>query len=328
MGTFIDLLEGIAHSDEKCVLATIIHIEGSAYLKEGTSMIIYGDGKYVGMLSASCLEEDVIIRAKEVFKNECLQTIMYDMRKEDDLSWGQGAGCNGMIYILLEFVTERLKDELMFTKERLERGKSILYKKEFSYQLSLLNDSFIETDIGEVKKNGLFIDEANRGLQYRCFYTPKPRMIIFGAGPDANPLVSLAFQADFHIILADWRPASINKQSFPEAKEFIIGTPEEIAAQIAFLETDFVIVMSHNFLKDQQFLNRVIDKKWRYLGILGPKERTMRLFNKKHIPGSVSSPAGLSIGAKGPNEIAISIMAEVIQKLRMSERKSVENDFK
>ncbi|MED4454812.1 XdhC family protein [Metabacillus fastidiosus] len=328
MGSFIDLLEEIAHSDEKCVLATIIHIEGSAYLKEGTSMIIYEDGKYVGMLSASCLEEDVIIRAKELFENECSQTIMYDMRKEDDLSWGQGAGCNGIIYIFLEFVTKRLKGELIFTKERLERGKSILCKKEFSYQLSLLNDSFIETDIGEVKKNGLFIDEANRGLQYRCFYAPKPRIIIFGAGADVKPIASLAFQAGFDVILGDWRPVSINKQSFPEAKELIIGTPEEIAAQIAFLETDFIIVMSHNFLKDQQFLNRVIDKKWRYLGVLGPKERTMRLFNKKNIPGSVSSPAGLSIGAKGPNEIAISIMAEVIQKFRMSERKSIENDFK
>ncbi|MGG3889803.1 XdhC family protein [Metabacillus fastidiosus] len=328
MKTFIDLLEVIAHSDERCVLATIIHIEGSAYLKEGTSMIIYEDGKYAGILSASCLEEDVIIRTKEVFENECSQTIMYDMRKEDDLSWGQGAGCNGLIYILLEFVTVGLKDELMLTKERLENGKSILHKKELSYQLSLINNLFSETAGGEkIQKNGLFMDQVNRSLYYCCFYAPKPRIIIFGVGADAEPLVSLAFQAGFHVVLADWRPALTSKQSFLEAKEFIIGTPEEIADQIHFSETDFVVVMSHSFLKDQQFLTRVIDKEWKYLGILGPKERTMRLLNKKYIPGSVSSPAGLSIGARGPNEIAVSIMAEIIQKLRLSERKSVKNDF-
>ncbi|NDI37098.1 XdhC family protein [Chengkuizengella sediminis] len=335
------ILDVIQHSTKNNVLATILHVEGTAYLKEGTMMLIQEDGFQVGMLSAGCLENDLAIRSKEVFINGRPITITYDMSEETDISWGQGAGCNGVIYILLEFLDQELKENMLNLKEVLDQGIPILhiktltedFKLENNYYYSFEGDTLITSDVDltlEIRsylhhnqaesnpsqKSGVHKSDHFPIPFYTHIFSPKPRLIIFGAGPDVKPLVSLAALTGFSITLCDWRTEFCNKEQFPLANEFIIGFPKEMTNKLNLNSQDYVVIMTHHFQRDQEILSTLIHQHLRYLGILGPRIRTEKLLNHKSIPPSLRSPIGLFIGAKGPQEIAISIVAELIQCLR------------
>lgn len=86
-----EILEAIEEFAHNGVLATIIRVEGSAYRKEGTSMLFRGDGAQIGLLSAGCLETDLSYRVHEIINQRTTKTVVYDLKAEDDLSWGQAA---------------------------------------------------------------------------------------------------------------------------------------------------------------------------------------------------------------------------------------------
>ncbi|WP_393959271.1 XdhC family protein [Priestia megaterium] len=326
-----DILHAVETSTVKSVLATIVHVEGSSYLKEGTSMLFQENGENIGMLSAGCVEADLAERVKELFHTEHVLTVTYNLKEEGDAGWGQGAGCNGILYILLEPVNARMKQNLLRVKRHLDNRNPVLHIKK-------LDKNFIQTTSFYVEKTGetfgansdesSFVkDDWNRGksgiqflncslLSYVHLYKPKPRLVIWGAGTDAKYLVSLAANTGFFVTLCDWRPDLCNKEHFPLAEEIHIGFPEEIDKQLSVHSDDFVVIMTHNFYRDQEILSLLKSKSVKYIGVLGPKKRTFRLLNTD-IPPQIHSPVGLSIGAVGPQEIAVSILAELIQTLRM-----------
>lgn len=312
------------------VLATIIDVEGSAYKKEGSSMIFFEDGTRFGTISAGCLEEDLALKAAEVLKKGTVTTVHYDMSDEDDLSWGQGAGCNGIISILLESIDERLKTDLQKLKRYLSFNIPVLVFKKIGDLGEYLflprhGEPFGWWD-GEFPEeyyeasSGMFQDQPI----FQHLYRPKPRLIIFGAGPDVKPLVSYAANIGFSVILCDWRDEFCSKKNFPEADRYIVGFPKEILKKLRFVPTDFVIIISHHFQRDQEILLNLPVKKIGYIGVLGPKERTKRLLQKPEIPEWIHSPVGIPIGAKGPEEIAISVVAELIMVWRKTVHRNVE----
>src|SRR5579884_2369302 len=107
MEDFYQIYEALNDPGEK-VLATIIHVKGSAYKREGSAMLFFREGTQAGMLSAGCLETELALRARVVLESGQPLIVEFDMYDEDDLGWGQGAGCNGTIKILLEPVTSQL----------------------------------------------------------------------------------------------------------------------------------------------------------------------------------------------------------------------------
>ncbi|WP_054712086.1 XdhC family protein [Bacillus sp. JCM 19041] len=107
---------------QKSMLATIVHVDGSAYRREGTTMLFKADGTQIGLLSAGCIEEDLYAQFNVVWENGPTWK-SYDMSSKDDLSWGvEGSGCNGVITVLLEPVTVKLKEELMWVESELKVG--------------------------------------------------------------------------------------------------------------------------------------------------------------------------------------------------------------
>ena len=83
-------------------MATVVKVEGSAYRHEGAKMLIDENGRWYGMISGGCLEEDIILQADEVLQSGKAKLLRYDNQKENDLSWGQWSGCIGVVYIYLE----------------------------------------------------------------------------------------------------------------------------------------------------------------------------------------------------------------------------------
>ncbi|MFC3885743.1 XdhC family protein [Bacillus songklensis] len=334
-----DILDAVETSEQDGVLATIIHVEGSAYLKEGTSMIFWEDGTQIGMVSPGCLEADLAIRAQEVFREGAARTVTYHLENEDDFGWGQGAGCNGILSILLEPLDEKLRKHLCILRVYLNKRIPVFHMKELTEDLSQTKYAYVPMD-GQIfgnewredlpscleslfhnvnpfcQKSGIAsLGHPSRSIYFHL-YEPKPRLVVFGAGRDAQPVVSLAACTGFSVTVCDWRPAFCHRDRFPSADGIVVGSPEEIVEELCLQSSDFVVIMTHHFQKDREILSYIMKKKVRYAGVLGPHERTRRLLNIKDIPPFIHSPVGLAIGAKGPEEIAVSILAEMIQHLR------------
>lgn len=337
MESYHVVFEAIASSHEQGVLATIIHIDGSAYQKEGACMWISENGRTTGLLSGGCLEEAIAIQAKDVLQHQRSRIATFDMKQEDDLSWGQGAGCNGIIHVLLEPVTAEMRADWLAVKACLDRGEHVLFARKLdgetygreNFLFCSENGRRFGGFCGEIPpqlknwldsappfqgKNG--IHTINGARFYIQHYWPKPRLVIFGANPDAKPLVSFAKQLGFFVVVTDWRPAFCAKKHLPDADEWVVGFPSRTVPQLGLNERDFVVVMTHHFQRDQEILALLRDQPLYYLGMLGPKRRTARLLSGGEIPNWIHSPVGLAIGARGPEEIAISIIAEMINVLR------------
>lgn len=336
MESMHEILNAIYLSSEKDVLATIIHVEGSAYRREGASMLFKEDGTKIGLLSAGCLETDLAYHVHSVIESGLSQTVIYDMRAEDDLSWGQGAGCNGVIHILLEPIDHLLREHLCRLKFHLDRGDRVTQIK-FLDKSSVVSDYLFIVDEQTLFgnwHNGVSLHVRNlidrfhqsphkSGITYSSELSsnlyvhsiePKPRLIIFGAGEDAISLATFANQTGFSCLVSDWRPTLCNEAFFPNADQLLVGFPEEVLNALSFRDSDSVVILTHHFQRDKELLDGLKNKELAYLGVLGSKNRTERLLNGEEIPPEISSPVGLSIGAEGPQEIAISIMAELIQQ--------------
>jgi xanthine dehydrogenase accessory factor len=109
------------------------------------------------------------------------------------------------------------------------------------------------------------------------------------------------------------------QEIFPKADQIIVAFPEESLKQLTFNPSDSVVIVSHNFQRDKEYLHSLLYHDLTYLGVLGSRSRTERLLGGKEIPTHLKSPVGLSIGAEGPEEIAVSIVAELIQQRKRRE---------
>ncbi|MDV2684050.1 XdhC family protein [Alkalihalophilus lindianensis] len=333
MSELFNILQSVRTSEQKMVLATIIDVEGSAYRKEGTMMLVFEDNLQIGLLSGGCLENDILLRAAEVFKDQQSRTLFYDMKSDDDTSWGLNNGCNGKITISLEYVDAKLKKHLELLDKYINQGVPVLHIKKLSHSNSVLSSIFIPAhhpQFGDLNHDELISVSSTifeNNINHKLFkkdlnryfvqvFHPKPRLIIFGAGPDVRPLAEIAVKTGFYTVVTDWRPDYCTPMHFPTAHEVILEGPSKLLKSHPLTSKDSVIIMTHHFQKDQEILQSLIQENLTYLGVLGPRKRTQQLLNKEKIPEHLYSPIGLAIGAKGPDEIAISIIADVIKTYR------------
>lgn len=303
-----EILEWIEGGNDQSVIATILCVEGHSYRKAGASMLFTASGIQIGSVSPGCLEHDLQERAIRVRESGRFECMTYNLNADEDVIWGEAIGCGGELRILLEPVEDRLRELLLEAKRRNETGESVRLariwdEKEIKYSLHAESESHFAIAYLDKKD-----DVPN---QLSVMISPRPRLILFGAGKDAEAIYALVKQIGFRVVMTDWRPALCTKERFPEA-ECVIGTPEQIAEQLQFRSTDYLIVCSHNLQRDKDMIRLALPIPLVYLGILGSKKRIRMLFETFLIPSNVRAPIGLSIGADGPYEIAVSIAAELI----------------
>ena len=343
MNDFCRLLDRLEKDKAKIfAMATIIRVDGSAYRREGAKMLIGEDGSYYGTISAGCLEEDLIHQSMHVMESFQPKIVKYDLRSEDDLSWGQGAGCDGDIEIYIEPIGWQLnqlnQNTLLWPHiyEQLKQGQTLVTVKcmkegerQGALILSSTDGRIIEGSLGQdveqtlipyvhqfsisrskVKLN--YIEELQSDYLFEL-YQPKDKLFIFGAGPDAEPLAELASKLDFSVTVIDPRSSRCNEKFFPKADFLIKEHPESFFNKFEIPYHSYVLIMTHNFNRDQEILEYLLQAPPKYLGVLGPKRRTERLVNNKTSLSFIHSPIGLSIGAEGPEEISVSVLAELIK---------------
>jgi xanthine dehydrogenase accessory factor len=151
---------------------------------------------------------------------------------------------------------------------------------------------------------------------------PPLRLLVCGAGHDAIPLVRAASVLGWNVTVADDRPAFLTRERFPEATGFVeLDDPSKAADAAAVDERTFVLVMSHHFLRDKEYVRSMLGSTAAYVGMLGPGARTERLLAELREEGvdvrdpdrqRIHGPAGLDLGGEGPEEIAQAIIAEIV----------------
>ncbi|GIP42673.1 xanthine dehydrogenase [Paenibacillus sp. J45TS6] len=300
-----DICEAALMEGSQLVLATAVYVEGHAYRKQGVSMFFTKDGSMIGSLSPGCIETDLALRAEEVRRSGKPQLVLYDMRPEDDLSWGENIGCGGLLHILLEPIVGDLKWKLTQMKLYLDQGHSVTIRRKWNAQKPEVHHCIEKTENSLSTK-----DDRIEGL-YTHSYHPKPRLLIIGAGNDSITLAKLAASTGFRVTVADWREALCTENRFPNAA-LLVGFPEEILRTFQVREQDYLLLMSHQFPKERALLEQLQHSSYRYLGILGSRTRTSRLLEGLPPFPHLHTPVGLTIGSEGPEEIAVAIAAELI----------------
>ena len=330
MKDFQQLILEVLKDSEQSALVTIVNVDGSAYRREGASMVIKANDSRIGVLSGGCLEKDLHYRAKEIFITGKSDIFKYDLSAEDDLGWGLGAGCNGIISVLVRNIDSSFRKSLLNLTKHLSKKKPVLliqsmkdlnsyvflsqcgekfgnWKREIPIEVkSILHSSTPFCKVAEQQ----IIDDQPFFIQ---LIWPKPELYIIGAGEDARPFATLAVSAGYAVNLLDWRESLCAEEYFPSVQSRQVGELSELVANISFSSLDSVVIMTHDFQRDKKIVESLIKVPLFYFGILGSKNRTERLIGGE-IPNWIHSPVGLSIGADGPTEIAVSIIAEMISK--------------
>ncbi|MFB4162305.1 XdhC family protein [Alteribacillus sp. JSM 102045] len=342
MNDFYRILGKMKNNKEtRFAMATIIGVDGSAYRHPGAKMLISEDGRQYGTISAGCLEEDLSYQAYDVIMNRQPKTLIYDLRSEDDLSWGQGAGCNGSIKVYVEpyewdYVPPFHSQSIWpLVDSKLNLGHKIGMAKIISDNYSNRTHVFYSEDgqfIGTTNKNmkekllpellsfiksGKKIDliqlsDFKENILFEL-YEPREQLYIFGAGPDVEPLARLASDTDFSVTIIDPRSSRCNEFIFPTVDQFILTHPESYLENHEIPNKSYILIMTHSFQRDSNILRKLIQSSPSYLGVLGPRRRTERLLLPDRLPDWIYSPIGLNIDAEGPEEISISIMAELLK---------------
>jgi xanthine dehydrogenase accessory factor len=312
-----NILQEIANGSQRSVLVTTVSVEGHAYRKEGAMMLLLENGSTIGSISPGCMEVDLMERLEGILASNTHQLVEYDMKSEDDAGWGEAIGCGGNVHVLLEPVTGVLLEHLLEVKRRLDQHIAVSLKRFILEENQSIRYKLISARAAGFENQQMRSLNEQELIVSTMFY-PKPRLIIFGAGNDAIPVAQLARRVGFQIIIADWRAGLCTNERFEDA-EFIIGFPKKSLMQLNLTEQDYVIVMSHQLRWDREFVQNMLSKRVKYVGIMGSKARTMRVLEGISVPSWFHTPVGLHIGAEGPEEIAISIMAELISIIRSNE---------
>jgi xanthine dehydrogenase accessory factor len=342
MNDFYRLLKKMKENDKsRFAMATIIGVDGSSYRHPGAKMLISEDGSQYGTISAGCLEEDLSHHAHEVIVNRQPKTLTYDLRSEDDLSWGQGAGCNGSIKVYVEPYEWDYKLQL-HNEPIWPQVESVLKLGNKVASAKTVNDNYTKRVQLFYSENGLVLGNMEKNIEEKILpelkrfikkdkkldlikladleddfllelYEPREQLYIFGAGPDVEPLARLASDLDFFVTIIDPRSSRCNERIFPTVDQLILEHPESYLQRNQIPSESYVLIMTHSFQRDKYILQSLIQSPPHYLGVLGPRRRTERLMAPDKLPESIYSPLGLSIGAEGSEEISISIMAELLK---------------
>lgn len=332
---FLAALAEVRAAGGQAAVATVVRVHGSAYRREGARMLVRPDGTYVCSLSGGCLEPAVAEAAARVIATGEPVTVDYDLA--DDSIWGLNIGCSGAVEIRIERidddavtrawlgVLERGEPAVLVTRLSGSPGRRIVFAATAS--VGTLGDAALDAGADDAARDRLArtaaasATEAMLGIDvFVEVNQAAPELVVFGAGQDAVPLVQQAWGLGFDITVVDSRAAYLRHESFPGARLALVPF-EDLATALPPLRGAFAVVMSHHLDRDRMALRFCFAGDPAYIGVLGPRARYERLLAELAAEGyvppaliaaRVHSPVGLALGAESPEEVAISILSEVL----------------
>lgn len=320
-------------------LATVISVNGSSYRRPGARLLVRADGETAGCISGGCLERDVIRKCRLAMLEKRPRVVHYDMSDAD----GFGLGCGGSIAVLVEPTTSSSAHLSALRKIHLQQHPAVLItccggtlgERQVGY-LALLTPEELEHRSPLPSELIAFIIQAaheclesKRTRTLTCqlgqdrtellfeYIVPRHELIIFGAGPEALPLARCAHLLGHHVTIVDERPGTLSRirKLLPAVVACSSSRSEIFCAQTEFASGSACVIATHNECYDKRILRAAIRVHFGYIGLLGPKQRAERLLQTLQIgscgAGVIHAPAGLDIGGDTPEQISLSILAEI-----------------
>ena len=274
----IDRIIGAAKNAKRGFIATLVRTEGSTYRRAGARCLITDDGDVTGTISGGCLERDLAARANSWMDDLQPRLITYDSSREDDIVFGLGLGCRGVVDIHIEPFDREHPSR--FVRDFAWNGRSPVIWTTSLHDQTLLVEMI----------------HPQRGIA------------IYGGGPDVEPVVRVAESVGW--IARVIRPRDVH--------------PEQVTAPS---DVDAAVIMTHNYLYDLALLRTMFASDLSYIGLLGPRSRGDELMAEIQgaSRGRLHNPIGLDLGAETPEEIALSIVAEIQAVLNRRDAQQLRN---
>ena len=349
LNALLDALLAEREAGREAVLATVVKVEGSAYRRPGARMLVSRFGRPEGTISGGCLEAEVAKKAWWLTEAgpalRSYSTAEADEASEEALSFG--LGCNGKVHVLFERLPAggpcALVDALLSVRDSQQPAAIATViaspagvSPRLGARLFLVPGQHAR---GELLHSGLaeqicadLQQTLVRGKSSRCLYPngsgevdvlleylpPVRRLVVFGAGHDAQPLVRMAKLLGWHVTVIDGRAHFARAERFAEADQVLVGDVEQPFAHHELVRGAAVAVMTHSLVQDAHWLQGALHSEPCYVGQLGPRERTERLLAGIHehqgeLPGlaNLHYPIGLDLGGDTPESVAMAMLAEI-----------------
>lgn len=322
-------------------LATVVWVSGSSLRPKGAKMAMTNTYDLAGSVSGGCVEGAVYEEAQQVISTGHPKLLHYGVSDED--AWSVGLACGGSIQVFVESLDS---PSVLHTHARLTEciarqemvalvtalngdwiGQRLLVWPEGRTQGELGNrlvrDSAVEAAIDRFKSQDpaqveLPISQGKVPIFIEV-YTPKPRLIIIGAAHLSIPLVELAHTLGFYTMVIDARSAFATPQRFPHVDELIVEWPASALKRLPLDESSYIAFLSHDEKLDYPALQVALNSRARYIGALGSRKTHNKRIQALRDAGvseeklnCIHAPIGLDIGAIQPDEIALSILAEIV----------------
>ena len=331
----LDRLVLLAERGGSAALATVVRISGSAYRRPGAKLLIEESGLTHGGVSGGCLEADVRAQGLEILRGAAPRMLHYDTGSDEETLWGLGLGCEGAVDVYLQPVDAAwMSGPGKQMREQLAAGNAFAAITGLSGNLAgrtlmLARSGIIgtsgsaETD-RELSRRASVVLEGDRGGEvieagadsaFVDVLRPPPRLFIFGAGDDARPLAALAAQSGFEVTVIDHRPAYLTPERFPPPLRLALRRPSDGLAglPLTLSRGNFAVVQTHALTHDRDWVRALAGQPLAYLGLLGPRVRREQILRDVPVDtGRLFAPVGIDLGADGPEQVAVSIVAELL----------------
>lgn len=330
---------------KRTALATVVHVDGSSYRRPGARMLVTDEGEMTGAISGGCLEGDALRKALLVLTQQQPKLVTYDTRDEEDAIVGRQLGCEGVIQVLFEpidplkplhpiVLLERIGQNRSYKiivtvfsladKTGHQPGSCLLWENDL--ELGEIPDGLSHADLEadvlltQSEKNSRFVDYGNGYTLFFEWLPPAISLIVAGAGNDAAPVLSLASMIGWEVQLVDGRATHARANRFEASCQIWVGKPEQVMPHLVLDDRTAVLLLTHNYQYDLAMLRSLIDKNFPYLGVLGPAKKMRRMLDVLEKGGmiitdsmleKIHGPTGLDLGAETPEEIALSMLAEI-----------------
>ena len=345
-GAIDDLKDG-----QPCVLATVVRTKGSTPQKAGAMLLVRQDGTGVGTLGGGCVEGDIWFAAKEILRLNGGAEFK-DYYLNEDIAARDGLVCGGTMYFYLEPLRDQ-NDFITVGNEILEAydggqpvslatvvnaidggpalGSKLLLRTDGTVSGSFGNAEFdaqvieVSRKVADIGANESFNLSDGTEVFVDGFTTP-PTLVMVGGGHVGKATADLAYSLGYRVYLVDDRPEFCNEERFPYAEERVIETYDKWTDHLDLNVNSFVVVATRGHRFDDMALESALKTRARYIGVLGSRRKTIMIYRRLLQQGvplerikEVYAPIGLNIGAVEPEELAVSIMSEIIMVRRGGE---------
>lgn len=297
-------------------LATVVETWGSAPRRVGAQLAIGGDGRIEGSVSGGCVEGAVIVEAIEAIEDGSHRLLEFGV--SDDDAFAVGLACGGTIRILVEPVGTALPEALLADLVAARAGRNAL-----AYEVNLqTGDRRLVQDAYDQRMRMDRSGFEEDGQTFVAVHNPPLRLIVVGAVHIAQALVPMARIAGYDPVLVDPREAFGSSDRFP-GETIVQDWPDEAVSALGLDPRTALVLLTHDPKLDDPALMAGLQANVFYIGALGSTrthaKRVARLqdagFTADQI-NRIHGPVGLDIGAAGPAEIAVSILAQMTAVLR------------